>query len=161
MQSWITGYLGWKGVFHVFGFLLKKVGLIVTQLTKESRLPAHPRRRPSRLSWYALLAAVVTLMAGGSHADVTHVYVGNSPVGAWNFQRNNACVGIMERQCRFYQRLYPRLREIGVGKSVPVQDFNLLERLLPTLPCQSFPNLCTNNTMSSWRNNYPLSSPFI
>ena len=120
-----------------------------TQLTKESRLPAHPRRRPSRLSWYALLAAVVTLMAGGSHADVTHVYVGNSPVGAWNFQRNNACVGIMERQCRFYQRLYPRLREIGVGKSVPVQDFNLLERLLPTLPCQSFPNLCTNNTMSS------------
>ena len=114
---------------------------VIAQLTKEFRLPAHPRRRPSRLSWYALLAAVVTLMAGGSHADVTHVYVGNSPVGAWNFQRNNACVGIMERQCRFYQRLYPRLREIGVGKSVPVQDFNLLDRLLTSLPCQSVFNL--------------------
>ena len=44
---------------------------------------------------------VVTLMAGGSHAEVTHVYVVNSPVGAWNFQRNNACLGIKERQCRF------------------------------------------------------------
>ena len=32
MQSWITGYLGWKGVFHVFGFLLKKVGLIVIHI---------------------------------------------------------------------------------------------------------------------------------
>ena len=32
MQSWITGYLGWKGVFCVFGFLLKKVGLIVIHI---------------------------------------------------------------------------------------------------------------------------------
>ena len=97
----------------------------VKQLTADQRVPppGPPPSAPlSRLSGYALLAAVVTLMAGGSHADVTHVYVGNSPVGAWNFQRNNACVGKMERQCRFYQRLYPRLREIGVGKSVSVQN---------------------------------------
>ena len=74
-------------------------------------------------------------MAGGSHADVTHVYVGNSPVGAWNFQRNNACVGKMERQCRFYQRLYPRLREIGVGKSVSVQNLMNWSAFLPRQPC--------------------------
>ena len=54
-----------------------------------------------RLYQRQLEIGVVTLTAGGSHAEVTHVYVVNSPVGAWNFQRNNACLGIKERQCRF------------------------------------------------------------
>ena len=54
-----------------------------------------------RLYQRQLEIGVVTLMAEGSHAEVTHVYVVNSPVGAWNFQRNNACLGVMQRQCRF------------------------------------------------------------
>ena len=57
-----------------------------------------------------------------------------------------------------------RHRESGVVKSVPVQDFNLLDRLLPSLACQSVFNLCVkwNSTTSCQTEEiFPLFSPFI
>ena len=76
--------------------------------------PPTPALLP-RLSWYALLAAVVPPMAGGSHADVTHVYVGNSPRRRMEFSENQRLLGDNATLVQvYYQRLYPRRLEICV-----------------------------------------------
>ena len=76
--------------------------------------PPTPALLP-RLRWYALLAAVVPPMAGGSHPDVTHVYVGNSRRRRMEFSEKQRLLGDNGTPVQvYYQRLYPRKLEIGV-----------------------------------------------
>ena len=79
--------------------------------------PSTPALLP-RLSWYALLAAVVPPMAGGSHADVTYVYVGNSRRRRMEFSEKQRLLGDNATPVQvYYQRLNKRQLEIGVGKA--------------------------------------------
>ena len=71
-------------------------------------------------------------MAGGSHADVTYVYIGNSRRRRMEFSEKQRLLGDNATPVQvYYQRLYQRQLQISGGKGVPVQDLMSWSASLP------------------------------